>query len=109
MNPKRHCWTDIPAEVLNPTVTRQAVHTGHMTLARLALKTGAIVPRHQHVNEQVTNVESGALRFVFDDHEIVVDAGESLEIPPNVPHAVIALSDSVALDVFTPAREDWIR
>lgn len=109
MTTKLHCWTEVPSEVLNPAVTRQAVHTAHMTLARLFLKAGAIVPRHQHVNEQVTNVESGALRFVFDDREVVVEAGQSLEIPPNLPHAVIALSESVALDLFTPVREDWLR
>lgn len=102
-------WTELTTETLNPLATRQVIHTGNMTLARLSLKTGAVVPRHHHINEQVTNVESGVLRFEFDDREVVVESGQSLEIPPNVPHAVTALTDSVALDVFTPARQDWIR
>jgi len=38
----------------------------------------------------------------------VVAAGESLVIPPNVPHGVVALEDTVVTDVFTPRREDWI-
>jgi quercetin dioxygenase-like cupin family protein len=104
-----YCWTELTPETLNPLVTRQVIHTGNMTLARLRMKTGAVVPRHHHVNEQVTNVESGILKVDFDDHEVLVEAGQSLEIPPNVPHAVTALTDAVALDVFTPAREDWIR
>jgi quercetin dioxygenase-like cupin family protein len=102
-------WNEISVETLNPLVTRQAIHTGQMTFARLSMKAGAVVPRHQHVNEQVTNVESGSLRFEFDEREVIVETGQSLEIPPNVPHAVTALTDSVALDVFTPPREDWIR
>ena len=38
----------------------------------------------------------------------MVGAGESLVIPPNVPHGVVALEDTVVTDVFTPRREDWI-
>jgi quercetin dioxygenase-like cupin family protein len=106
---KIHRWSDIEVEQLNPLVTRQAVHTDQMTISRLSLKKGAIVPRHQHVNEQVTNLEQGRLRFTFDDGDVVVAAGDSLQIPSNVPHSVEALEDSVAVDLFSPVREDWIR
>jgi quercetin dioxygenase-like cupin family protein len=106
---KLHRWNEIPVEQLNPLVTRQAVHSDQMTIARLGLKKGAIVPRHHHVNEQVTNLEQGRLRFVFDDGDVVVTAGDSLQIPSNVPHSVEALEDSVAVDLFCPVREDWLR
>ncbi len=33
----------------------------------------------------------------------------ALRIPPDVPHSVEALEDSVAVDLFSPRREDWIR
>jgi quercetin dioxygenase-like cupin family protein len=39
----------------------------------------------------------------------VVRAGEVLVIPPDMPHRVEALEESLATDLFTPAREDWIR
>ena len=38
---------------------------------------------------------------------MVARAGELLCIPPNAPHAVEALEDSIAIDVFSPARADW--
>ena len=41
--------------------------------------------------------------------DLVVGAGESLVIPPNVPHGVVALEDTVVTDVFTPRRDDWIK
>lgn len=103
-----HRWNEIEAEQLNPQATRKVLHTDGMTIARLWLTKGAIVPRHQHINEQVTTMESGRLRFFFDDGDVFVSAGESLVIPPNKPHGVEALEDSVALDLFTPRREDWI-
>ena len=106
---KIHTWSQIPVEELNPLVTRQVLHGDQITMSRLSLRKGAVVPRHQHVNEQITTMESGRLRFIFDDQELVVQTGDSLQIPSNVPHRVEALEDSVALDLFSPTREDWIR
>lgn len=106
---KLHDWKQVPLEPMNELVRRQAVHTGHMTFAQIHLKAGAVVPRHNHENEQVTTVLSGRIRFLFDDGEVMVAAGQSLEIPPHAPHRVEALEDSLALDVFAPPRADWIR
>ena len=106
---KLHRWAAVPVENMTETVTRQVVHTDSMTIARLRLGKGAIVPRHSHPNEQVSTIESGRLRFIFDDREEVVGEGESLQIPGGVPHAAEALEDSVALDLFSPPRADWMR
>ena len=106
---QHHIWAELPSDQLSDAISRQLIHGDSITLSRLVLKTGAIVARHHHVNEQITNMLSGRVRFRFDDHEVEVAAGESLQIPSNVPHEVTALEDSVALDVFTPVREDWIR
>ena len=101
-------WANIPAEELNPMVTRRAIHTGSMTIARLHLKQGAIVPEHRHVNEQVTFIEHGALKFFMEGGEHMVRSGESLVIAPNVPHKVEALEDTDAMDTFCPVRADWL-
>ena len=55
-------------------------------LARVLLKKGCIVPEHSHPNEQITYILEGALKFWIDGKEIVVNAGEVLTIPPNMPH-----------------------
>jgi unsaturated pyranuronate lyase len=106
---KLHRWSEIPFEPLNPLLSRQTVHCDRITIARLTLKKGALVPRHQHENEQVTNLESGRLRFIFDDGETILEKGDSLQIPSHAAHSVEALEDSVALDLFAPVREDWVR
>jgi quercetin dioxygenase-like cupin family protein len=101
-------WNTMPEERLNPMVTRRVVHTERMTIAKLKLSKGAIVPLHHHENEQVTMMDNGALRFEIGGRDIIVRGGESLVIPSNVPHLVEALEDSVATDLFTPPRQDWI-
>ncbi len=80
-----------------------------MTHARLRLSAGALVPLHNHTSEQITTVQSGKLVFRMAGAEITVKEGEMLVIPPDVPHEVTALEDSVATDYFAPPREDWIR
>ena len=102
-------WEKMELEMLNPRITRQMMSGAQATLARIGLARGAIVPRHSHVNEQYSLIASGALKFVFDDREVVVRAGELVYIPPNVPHAAEALEDTVDIDFFVPQREDWIR
>ncbi len=104
-----HNWTQIPEEQLNPSVSRQVIHGETITVARIRLRKGAVVPLHNHVNEQISMIEHGRLRFVVDGEERVLGAGETLTIPPNAPHLVEALEDSLATDVFSPIREDWIR
>jgi len=102
-------WHEEPVEQLNPSIGRQMLHTHRMTVARIHLAAGALVPRHHHENEQVANVVTGRLRFVVGDDQAVVGAGDSVTIPPNVPHEVEALEDSLVIDVFSPVREDWVR
>jgi quercetin dioxygenase-like cupin family protein len=102
-------WEQLPAEQMNAQVVRKVIHTEQMTIARLNIQKGAVVPEHAHINEQVANVERGALQFHIGGVDLVVNAGESLVIPPNVPHGVVALEDCVVTDVFTPRREDWLK
>ena len=96
-------------EQLNDKLSRQMISGENATISQLLLKKGATVPRHSHMNEQYSWIISGALKFVFDDREILVGAGEILVIPANVPHSAVALEDTVDVDIFAPRREDWIR
>lgn len=102
-------WSEIPVEKMNPAVTRQVIHGGSLTIARIVIARGGAVPTHSHVNEQVMNIISGALKVNLNGEERVLHGGQSLVIPPSVPHSVEAVEDTVAVDIFSPAREDWIR
>lgn len=101
-------WNSLPAEQLNPQIIRRAIHTPGLTIARLQIQKGAVVPEHHHVHEQVATVERGELQFWFGDQQVVLRDGQSVAIPSNVPHKVIALQDTVVVDVFTPHRDDWL-
>ena len=101
-------WHTVPLEDLNPLLQRQFVVGQEIMVARVLLKKGCIVPEHSHINEQVTYILEGALKFYIDGREIVVRAGEVLTIPPDMPHKAEAVEDTVDLDIFNPPRADWI-
>jgi len=101
-------WNKVEREHLNPLIDREMVVGDKIMLARVLMKKGAHVPLHHHLNEQVTYILEGALKFEIDGKEIVVRAGEVLCIPSNMPHEAWALEDTVDLDVFDPPREDWL-
>jgi quercetin dioxygenase-like cupin family protein len=105
---KLYEWNSIEDEPLNPRMTRRALHTGNLTIARLRLQKDAIVPEHSHHHEQVSMVEQGSLKFRIGGREMTVSAGQALAIGPDESHAVEALEDTMVIDVFSPAREDWI-
>lgn len=102
-------WSQIQKEQLNPDVARQVVHGEKMTVARISLKAGAVIKEHKHLNDEILLLEKGRVRYSFDGEEQVAATGQVVEVPPNVPHKVVALEDSVAMFLFTPVREDWIR
>jgi quercetin dioxygenase-like cupin family protein len=102
-------WNQVEKEQLNPAFARQVIHGESMTVARVYLKKGCLVPEHSHHNEQISMMEQGTLRFVLAGEEMILKAGQVLRIPPHVPHSAEALEDSIAVDLFSPIREDWIR
>ncbi len=106
---KLYNWAEVPEEQMSPSVSRQVIHAERVTVARIRLQRGAVVPLHQHGNEQITMLERGRLRFVISGEEQILHGGETLTIPPDAPHLVEALEDSLATDLFSPVREDWIR
>jgi quercetin dioxygenase-like cupin family protein len=104
-------WSDVPLETVTDQISRKLITGQGMMLAQVFLEKGAIVPTHQHHNEQFTYILEGALRFwMGDDGAEVIDvkAGEVLHIPSNVWHKAEALEDTLDVDIFNPPREDWL-
>src|SRR5207245_10407601 len=100
-----HRWESMPTEQLNELIGRRMITGDRMMLAHIYLKKGAVVPRHQHENEQITYVLEGALRFRLGENgaqQVDVRSGEVLTIPSNLPSPAAALADTVDVHRFDP-------
>jgi len=105
---RSYAWDAVNKEVLNEKMWRKIISGEKAMLAQIWLAQGAAVPVHQHESEQISWVMQGALKFVLEGKEIVLRSGELLHIASNTPHQAIALEDTLALDVFSPIRRDWL-
>ena len=105
---KLYNWEQMPEEHVHELFSRRFISGEQMTMARIFLKKGCLVPTHNHESEQLTTVFTGALKFLIDGSEIVVRGGETLLIPAFVHHSAEALEDTDEMDVFSPIRGDWI-
>lgn len=86
----------------------QLHHSDQLTCGRIYLQAGVELPEHFHVHEQWTHVLEGKLEFRIGQEITILTPGMCACIPSNTPHAGRAITDCIALDVFSPFREDFI-
>ncbi|PZU24409.1 MAG: cupin domain-containing protein [Chryseobacterium sp.] len=99
----------LPVKPVNELLTRGMISGEQGTIGYFVYKKGAVVPTHQHSNEQYSLITSGSVRVKIGEKEYIVKAGEGIIIPSNVPHSFTALEhNTIDIDFFAPARKDWI-
>jgi len=103
-------WTELPKEDVRTGVSRTAFRGDGAIMVMNWLEPGMEKKPHSHPFEQLAYILSGRVRFEIGDDVVEAGAGEVLRIPPGVVHCGEALGDEVAvnLDVFAPAREDYL-
>lgn len=100
-------WSKLPMDEPMPLLSRKRVIGEKMMISEIPLQLGCTVPVHHHENEQICCVLRGQLRFTVldaDGTERIVDvrSGEVLLLPSQVPHGVVAIDETLILDLFSP-------
>ncbi len=104
-------WEEIEMETVNDSMCRRIVTGEKMTVAKIYFDDGFVVPLHCHHNEQITQVIKGQMRFVFgqdDPEELLLNPGDVVVIPPNVPHKATCIGEVEEIDMWAPRRDDWL-
>jgi len=100
---------DAPKEPAEPGVTRQVLgHDPELMMVRVTFQEGAEGYVHSHPHRQVTYVERGRFRFNLDGIETEMRSGDCWFVPPDVPHGAVAIEAGSLIDVFTPARAEFV-
>jgi quercetin dioxygenase-like cupin family protein len=96
-------------EEMVPGVRRKTLCYGDETLiTEFRLSAGYALPRHDHPHEQTGYLVSGRLRFTIGDETRELVPGDSWCITSGIPHGAEILEDAVAVEVFSPVREDFL-
>lgn len=99
---------DVPEDNPIDLLYRRRIQGEHMLMAKVLLKAGCRVADHHHVSEQIAVIVSGKVKWFLggegssDFREEIVEGGQVVVLPPNVPHGVLALEDTVIIDFLSP-------
>lgn len=92
-----------------PGIERRTLcHGNRMLMTEFRLRAGSVLPAHAHLHEQTGYLVCGRLRLRIGAEEQEVAPGDSWSIPGGVEHQATIIEDSVALEVFSPVREDYL-
>lgn len=101
---------DITATNCEPGVTRKILtYSEDLMMCEITFEKGARGNSHAHPHLQITYVAEGSFEFTIGDETKVVKKGDSVYMPSNTVHGVLALEDGKLVDVFNPMREDFLK
>lgn len=102
-------WEDLPQYGPIPGITGSVRMGDQLSAALFRLEPGAVVPRHQHPNEEFGQVLSGSLELEAGDESSSLVTGDSFLIPGNVPHAAVAGAEGcLLLECYAPPRNPFL-
>jgi quercetin dioxygenase-like cupin family protein len=78
-------------------------------LVKVEFQKGAIGTGHRHYHSQTTYVSSGVFDFYIEDRTQTIKAGDGVYVPPEAFHGVTCIEPGILIDVFSPAREDFLK
>ncbi len=95
-------------EVL-PGISLKTLVYGEKTLfTEFRMDAGAALPKHAHMHEQTGYLAEGKIRLTIGEQIFEVEKGDSWCIPGNMEHSAEILKDSIAVEVFSPVRKEYL-
>ncbi len=102
--------SDLEWEKVSDGVERKIqVYDDNLMMVCVRFEKEAIGNLHQHMHRQVTYIESGKFEVSIDGNKTILKQGDSFFVAPGIMHGVVALEKGMLVDVFTPAREDFLQ
>ena len=95
--------------LLKGVTLKNLTHGIKTHLTEVHLKKGAIIPEHKHPHEQTGYLLTGKLKFFSGEKDAVALPGDSWTFPGDTMHGAEALENTIVLECFAPAREDYLK
>jgi len=95
-------------QVLPGIKLKTLVHGERTLFAEFRLEAHSVLPRHAHIYEQTGYLVEGRIRLTIAGKTFEVGPGDSWCIPGHTEHSAEILERSIAIEVFSPVREDYL-
>jgi quercetin dioxygenase-like cupin family protein len=89
-------------------VRKTLVHGEHTLMTEFRMGRGSTLPEHAHPHEQTGYLVKGRICLSAGGRKVELRPGDSWSIPGGTKHGAAILEDSVAIEVFSPVREDYL-
>jgi quercetin dioxygenase-like cupin family protein len=92
-----------------PGIRLKTLVYGENTLfSEFRMEANSILPQHSHYHEQTGYLVEGRIRLTIGQQTFEAGPGDSWCIPSNTDHSAEILEKSLAIEVFSPVREDYL-
>lgn len=92
-----------------PGIKFKTLVYGEKTLfSEFKMEANRILPKHSHIHEQTGYLVKGKIRLTIGQQTFEVGPGDSWCIPGNTDHGAEILENSLAIEVFSPVREEYL-
>ena len=95
-------------QILPGIKIKTLVYGDKSLLSEFHMEQGSSLPFHAHPHEQTGYLVSGRMRLTVAEVTFEVAPGDSWSVPGGVTHRAEILADTVAIEVFSPVREDYL-
>ena len=87
---------------------RVLAYNNDLMTVEVIFEKGAEGSVHTHPHTQCTYVLSGKFEYSVEGDAVTLCAGDSIVVPPDLPHGTLCLEAGTLIDTFTPMRKDFI-
>lgn len=77
-------------------------------MTKFSVKGDTVHASHSHPYEQTGYLLEGKVKFTIGGEIHIVGPGDAWSIPADVEHQGEVIEDAVGIEVFSPAREDYL-
>ncbi|KAB2844103.1 MAG: cupin domain-containing protein [Melioribacteraceae bacterium] len=81
----------------------------NIMMVKVKFEKGGIGALHKHHHVQATYVESGVFEVNIGGELKTLKAGDTFFVTSNIEHGVVNIEEGILVDVFNPAREDFLK
>lgn len=100
---------DIAWKTIDEGVQRKILsYNKELMLVHVQFEKGGVGKLHHHPHRQISYIGSGSFEVSINNVKKVLKKGDSYIVEPDEVHGVVALEQGAIIDIFTPAREEFI-
>ncbi|MBU2491625.1 MAG: cupin domain-containing protein [Bacteroidetes bacterium] len=81
----------------------------NIMMVKVRFEKGGVGDLHKHPHVQTTLVEKGVFEVNIGGDKKILNAGDTFFVPSDTEHGVVNIEEGILIDVFSPAREDFLK